>query len=155
MEKIQLRQYRPSDQDIVWKLHVEGLKQTGSFLNDMSYNQDLLHIKETYLDNKGEFFMATLDDQVVGIGALKRIDDTTAEIKRMRVDIKHQRQGIGSMILEKLIEKAHELGYKKIILDTSENQKAAIMLYEKRGFKVYKRGKVASLNTIYYELNLE
>ncbi|MDD4901874.1 MAG: GNAT family N-acetyltransferase [Patescibacteria group bacterium] len=152
MSKIKLRRYRTSDQDTVLRLHVEGLKQTESFLDDPKYNQDFSNIKEIYLNNRGEFLMAMLNDEIIGMGALRKINEQTAEIKRMRVDLKYQRQGIGSTILDRLIDRARELGYEKIILDTNTNQAAARRLYEKYGFKEYKRGSVAHLQTIYYEL---
>jgi GNAT superfamily N-acetyltransferase len=37
------------------------------------------------LDPRGRLLVARLDDNPVGVGALKPVDDTTAEIKRMYV----------------------------------------------------------------------
>ncbi len=39
------------------------------------------------------------------------------------------------MILQRLIKRAKELGYKKLILDTLERQDFAQRLYEKYGFQ--------------------
>ncbi len=155
MEKVYLRQYEDSDQKAVWQLHVDGLKQTDSFIDDSRFDQDFKNIKKAYLNNKGEFFVASLNNEVVGMGALKKVDDKTAEIKRMRVAINHQGKGIGSMILDHLTERAKELGYKKLILDTTTNQEAAKRLYEKRGFREFKRSKAGNLEMIYYEVDLE
>jgi ribosomal protein S18 acetylase RimI-like enzyme len=155
MKDISLRQYQDSDQKTVWQLHIDGLNQTGSRLNNPEYDQDILKIKETYLDNGGDFFVACLGEEVVGMGALKKVDDTTGEIKRMRVNINHQRKGIGTKILEKLLERAKDIGYKKIILDTSENQKAAKQLYERYGFKEFHRKPTAHIEMIFYEKNLD
>lgn len=152
---MKLRQYKPTDQDAIWQLHVDGLKQTGSWIDNRKYDQDVLNIKETYLDNGGEFFVALLDDKVVGMGGFSKIDDQTAEVRRMRVNVDYQGQGIGSSILENLIKKAKELGYKKLELDTTENMLAAQRLYEKFGFKEFKRGRAGHLESIFYELGLE
>jgi len=154
VKNLQLRQYQFVDQDTVWQLHVDGLNQTGSFVDDRKYDQDVLHIKETYLDNGGEFLVALLDNKIVGMGGLLKMDDQTAEVKRMRVDVNYQGQGIGSFILEKLIQKAKELGYKKLELDTTENMIAAQRLYEKFGFKEFKRGRAGHLESIFYELDI-
>ncbi len=151
----QLRQYQPSDQATVWQLHVDGLKQTGSFVDDRKYDQDLLDIEKTYLKNGGEFLVALLDNKVVGMGGFSKIDDQTAEVRRMRVNADYQGQGIGSLILETLIQKAKDLGYKKLELDTTVNMKAAIQLYEKHGFKEFKRGRAGHLESIFYELELK
>lgn len=152
--EIQLRQYQDTDQDTVWQLHVDGLNQTGSFVNNPKHDQDLLNIKETYLSHKGEFLIALINNKIIGMGAFRKVDNQTAEIKRMRVNREHQGKGIGTLILSSLIQKAKERGYKKLILDTSTNQAAAKHLYEKRGFKEFKRGKTEHLENIFYELEL-
>ena len=151
---LQLRQYIDNDKDIVWKLHIDGLNQTGSLIKDQCWDKDLLDIRNHYLNNQGEFLVALINNKVIGIGGLRKVDKLTCEIKRMRVNVNFQRKGIGTLILKKLIEKACEFGYKRIILDTSENQKSAKQLYEKYGFKEYKRGKVEHLETIFYELHI-
>ena len=155
METVRLRQYRPADKDAIWQLHVEGLKQTGSFVDNRKYDQDVLNIQETYLKNGGEFFVAFLNNKVVGMGGLVKMDNQTAEIMRLRVNIDYQRQGIGTLILNSLIKRAKELGYKRIVLDTTENMHAAKHLYEKYGFKEFKRGRAAHLESIFYELELK
>lgn len=140
MKKLQLRQYQDSDQDAVWRLHINGLKQTDSFIDDRKYDKDILTIKDIYINNGGDFLVALLNKKIIGIGGLRKFDDKTAEIKRMRVNIKYQQKGVGTIILERLIKRAKELDYKKVIIDATENQKVAQHLYEKRGFKEYKRG---------------
>ena len=149
-----MRQYRDSDKVAVWQLHVDGLNQTGSFIFNPVLDSDLENIKGIYIENDGEFFVASLNNIVFGMGALRKVNSKIAEIKRMRVSIKHQRKGLGSMILKKLIERAKEFGYKKLILDTSEKQDAAKQLYEKYGFKEYDRKKLGDHKIIFYELKI-
>lgn len=154
MEKVQLRQYNSSDQDAVLRLHINGLNQTSSFVDNLKYDQDLLNIKDTYLNNGGEFFVASLNNRIVGIGALKKIDSQTAEIKRMRVNKDYQRRGIGSHILDNLIKSARDLGYKKLMVDTSVNQIATQHLYQKRGFKECKRKLINGLECIFFTMDI-
>jgi len=154
MQNLQLRQYKTSDQDAVWQLHVDGLKQTGSYIDNRKYDEDMLNIEGTYLDNGGEFFVASFDNKVVGMGGLLKMNNKIAEVKRMRVNIAYQQKGIGSLIIEILIKRAKELGYKKLELDTTENMHAAKRLYEKHGFKEFKRGRAGHLESIFYELDL-
>ncbi len=140
------------------RLHFEGLQQTASMITDpdarKNLDRDLQDIKKEYLDNKGEFFVATIDDAVVGIGALRKKDEEIAEIKRMRVTPTFQGKHIGSLILDQLIKRAKKLGYKKLILDTAINQKVAQKLYESRGFKKTHRGQLFGQETVYYELKI-
>jgi hypothetical protein len=62
MEHVKLRRYMPSDLDAVRRLHVEGLKQTGSYLANPAYDADLNRIEEEYIDRNGEFLVAVYDD---------------------------------------------------------------------------------------------
>ncbi|MFH1089824.1 MAG: GNAT family N-acetyltransferase [Candidatus Uhrbacteria bacterium] len=154
METPSLRQFQESDKDDVKQLHIEGLKQTGSYIDDSELDIDLENIRETYTNSGGEFLVVSLENKIIGMGALRKVDDETAEIKRMRVAINYQGHGVGSLILDRLIEKARELGYKKIILDTNEKQEAARRLYEKKGFKEFKRKKTSELELVFYELDI-
>jgi len=85
------------------------------------------------------------------MGALKRVSDKRAEIKRMRVEPEHQGKGLGTRLLKILEKKASDLGYKELQLDTSIRQEAALYLYQKCGYKEYKRGVLGGLETIWME----
>ncbi|MFA6394079.1 MAG: GNAT family N-acetyltransferase [Patescibacteria group bacterium] len=158
MQHIRLRRFVKNDKKAVDLLHIQGLKQSDSYINEPEARQqldaDLIDIRKTYIKNGGEFIVATLNNKIIGMGALKRIDKITAEIKRMRVKPEFQGRGIGKMILDKLIEKAKEVGCKKLVLDTGIKQVPAQGLYQSRGFKEYKRGEIFGQNTIYYELSI-
>lgn len=158
MENIKFRQFENIDEEAVNKLHIEGLKQSDSFIDDPKareeLDKDLKKIKDEYISTGGEFFVALIDDKIVGMGALRKVDDATAEIKRMRVEPSFQGKGYGGLMLDKLIEKAKEIGYKKLILDTSIKQTVAQQLYLSRGFKEYKRGDMYGQETIFYELGI-
>ena len=157
MENVLLRQFSEEDQEALYELHIAGLEQTNSLISGEArevLDQDLKNICNTYIHNNGEFLVAKTDNKIVGIGGLKKVDKETAEIKRMRVEEISQGKGIGSLILDKLIERAHELGYKKLILDTSTTQIPAHRLYESRGFREYKREPVYGQETIFYKRDI-
>ena len=150
MNDIELRDYEQGDQDAVWQLHVDGLKQTNSFVEDPTLDEDLNRVVDVYR----EFLIATIGNEIVGMGALREVDSQTAEIKRMRVTPAQQRKGIGSQIIDRLLSSAKQLGYEKVILDTSENQEGAQHLYEKKGFTESKRSMRGELENIHYELDI-
>lgn len=151
MKGIEIRQYQDVDQEAVWNLHISWLQQTGSYIANPEYDTDLQNITDTYLNNAWTFLVATHHDKIIGMGGIRKIDDSTAEIKRMRVEGDYQGNGIGSQILDNLITTTKELLYEKIMLDTSVNQIAAQKLYESRWFTEYKRGVVDELVCIFYE----
>ena len=83
----------------------------------------------------GIFLVARADGLAVGCGAIRRLDQTTVEVKRMFVEPGLRGQGIGRKILEHLEENARALGAKRMVLETGVNQPEAIDLYTTAGFK--------------------
>jgi putative acetyltransferase len=82
----------------------------------------------------GAFLVAYLDELAVGCGAVRRLDDTTAEIKRMYVDPSVRRRGIGRALVEGLEREARLVGVTTIVLETGTRLASAINLYESMGY---------------------
>jgi putative acetyltransferase len=81
------------------------------------------------------FLVARRQGQPVGCGALRSLDDDTAEIKRMYVAPAGRRQGIARRILLELERQAREFGYRTIRLETGIRQPEAQQLYEFLGYR--------------------
>lgn len=129
-----IRLYRDTDYDAVWELHILALQEAGAYLGSGPWDDDLHHISEVYL-NKGVFLVGEVDEQIVAMGAFRKISEERAEIKRMRVHPAYQRRGYGQMILQELETRALAMGYAVLFLDTSTVQIAAQNLYRKNGFR--------------------
>ncbi len=82
----------------------------------------------------GAFLVAWLDDAAVGCGAVRRLDETTAEIKRMYVDPSVRGRGIGRALLDALEREARLVGVKTIVLETGTRLASAIKLYVAMGY---------------------
>ena len=82
----------------------------------------------------GAFLIAYLDDDPVGCGAVRRIDESTAELKRMYVDPRLRGLGIGRAILEALEHEARLLGVSRVVLETGTRLAPAIRMYEAMGY---------------------
>lgn len=154
-----LRRYKSTDDIEISALYQKAMRSVGSYIDNLKVtekiDQDLNDIQNTYIENNGEFIVAEEQNKIIGMGALKRINDTTAEIKRMCIEPTMQGKGIGGKILDKLIAQAKELKYTRIILDVAEIATPAQKLYESRGFKVYNRGELFDQKTLFYEINLK
>jgi GNAT superfamily N-acetyltransferase len=81
------------------------------------------------------FLIAYVDGEAVGCGGFKRLDDRTAEIKRMFVAADVRGRGVGRWILERLEEGAREAGYRFARLDTGNRQPDALHLYRSAGYR--------------------
>lgn len=89
---------------------------------------------EEVAEGRGAFVVAWLDDKPVGCGAMRRLDPTTAELKRMYVAQAARGQGIGLAVLDTLEAEARRLGVRRLVLETGPRQPAALVLYEHAGF---------------------
>ena len=70
----------------------------------------------------------------VACAGLRRLDDQTAEVKRMYVRPEHRRQGHAGRLLAQLEDIARTLGYTRLRLDTGPLQPEAAALYAKSGY---------------------
>lgn len=78
------------------------------------------------------------DDQLLAIGALRKIADDHFEIKSMHTARGARGQGIGHQLLQYLIDAAKTRGARQISLETgtSAGFESARSLYQKSGFEV-------------------
>ena len=83
---------------------------------------------------KGAFLVARLDGHPVGCGSVRKLGESTAEIKRMWIDPVARRCGVGRRLLAALEAKAVELGCRSIRLDTNAHLTEAVALYRSSGY---------------------
>jgi ribosomal protein S18 acetylase RimI-like enzyme len=100
---------------------------------DLSF-QDLDHELAT-LDEFYELILVARDDaRVAGCVALRRIDDSVCEMKRLYVRAAFRGQDLGRTLANRIIEAARHRGYQRMRLDTLPTMTAAIPLYRSLGF---------------------
>ena len=82
------------------------------------------------------FLVAFVDEMPVGCGALRPVDEETAEVKRMYVRPSGRGQGLSRRMLEALEQAARGFDYQRVILETGYPQAAAVNLYKTSGYTV-------------------
>ena len=142
MPPVRVRRYREEDRQAVWELHNLALEQTEAHLGNGPWDDDLGAIAATYLEGGGEFLVGVEDARIVAMGALRPRDARRAEIRRMRVHPAVQRRGFGRRLLHQLEQRAAELGYRTLVLDTTMQQQAAQALYRSEGYEETGRGRL-------------
>ncbi len=70
-----------------------------------------------------------------GCVGLRRLDQRTAEIKRLYVRAAHRCSGLGRRLAEAAIGAAREAGYSRVVLDSLPKMREAIALYRSLGFR--------------------
>jgi GNAT superfamily N-acetyltransferase len=87
-----------------------------------------------FMPPKGRLLLCYPEERPAGIACLKPLTSTIGEIKRMYVRPEYRRQGLGRLLLEKLLEEAERLGYEHIRLDSARFMTEAHALYRSYGF---------------------
>jgi putative acetyltransferase len=89
---------------------------------------------EDVAPGQGAFLVAYLDAVAVGCGAVRLIDSSTAELKRMYVEPDVRGKGVGRQLVDALEAEARQLGAARVVLETGIRQSAALALYTRSGF---------------------
>jgi putative acetyltransferase len=82
----------------------------------------------------GTFVIARTEGRAAGCGAIRRLDETTVEVKRMYVEPESRGRGLAKRILERLEADAAALGAYRLVLETGTLQEEALGLYRHAGF---------------------
>jgi len=96
--------------------------------------KDVDDVQTHYFDAKGAFLVALNGEEVIGSGALQKLDKDTAELKRMWLLDAYHGQGIGYRLIMQLFDFAREQNYTRLRLQTSPEQVRALDFYRKVGF---------------------
>ena len=130
-----IRRYRSADQIAVWELHNVALSQIRAHPGNGPWDRDLQRVEAEYLATGGEFYVGVIEERIVAMGALKRLTDGCAEIKRMRVHPRMQRRGLGAQMLRALERSARSRGVSVLTARTTIGQMAARRLYGEFGYR--------------------
>lgn len=89
------------------------------------------------VDSSVTFFSARRAGQLVGVAALKRLDETHGELKSMHTREAERGRGVGQALVEHILAFAQEAGYRRVSLETgtTEHFAPARGLYARIGFK--------------------
>ena len=100
-----------------------------------NFEEELATLPGKYAPPQGRLLLAWDSDQVLGCVALRPIDNTTCEMKRLYV--KPQARGLqfGRHLAQRICHEAKDAGYRRICLDTLPTMTSAVQLFESLGFK--------------------
>jgi putative acetyltransferase len=90
-----------------------------AFANATSAPEDVHALDiDALLDPAISFFGYRVEGELLGVGALKRLDDEHAEIKSMHTAEAARGRGIARAIVDQLLRVARERGYRRVSLET-------------------------------------
>jgi ribosomal protein S18 acetylase RimI-like enzyme len=132
MPEIHIAPYDPIYQQEYKNLSIEWLEKYN--LLEEADMPMLDHPKEVILDKGGYIFLAHYDNAIVGTIGMMEMDENCFEILKLGVNERYQGLGIGRKLMVHILELCHQIGAKKIILETNTKLVSAIKLYKSLGF---------------------
>ena len=89
--------------------------------------------KEELQSEISKYLVAKLNNEIIGFAGIKIIIDE-ADIMNIVTKKTYRNQGVGTLLLEKLIALSKSISLKSVSLEVNESNFSAIHLYEKFGF---------------------
>lgn len=136
MEQFTFRTATNRDTGRIVFLVKKVLPEFGLLYSPETSERDLQDIEATYMKNGGTFEVIENEKrEIIGTVALLKLDNKQCKMRKMYVDKRYRKSGLGRKLMERMLAKATELGFSEIILETVHSMTAAIALYEKYGFR--------------------
>mgnify|MGYP003402254793 FL=1 len=88
----------------------------------------------TILDKGGFIWLALDENKLIGSAALAKEHEGEFELAKMAVTSTYRGRGISKLLIETCLQKAKEIGAKKLSLFSNHQLLTALKLYEKYGF---------------------
>jgi ribosomal protein S18 acetylase RimI-like enzyme len=137
------------------ELFIEYANSLNFELCFQDFDKELAGLPGFYAPPEGRLLLAELNSKVAGCIALRKLEEDICEMKRLYVKPDFRGNNIGKFLVEKLINEAKFIGYKKMRLDTVPAMQTALILYKSKGFyeiKPYRLNPVPG--AVYLELEL-
>jgi ribosomal protein S18 acetylase RimI-like enzyme len=126
----------PRDLAVVRELFREYADGLGVDLAFQDFERELRELPGDYVPPRGALFLAESDPgSFLGCVALRPLDATIAEMKRLYLRPSGRGTGLGRRLAVHVIDEARRLGYRTIRLDTLPSMAQAIALYRTLGFR--------------------
>ena len=133
--RIELRHVNGQDMlKEVKQLFLEYAQSLDIDLAFQDFETELNTLPGKYVPPDGVLVLALVNDNSAGCVALRKLDDSTCEMKRLYVRNNYRGLGIGKRLVKKIIEEAQKLHYHFMRLDTLSTMKEAQALYVSFGF---------------------
>lgn len=97
-----------------------------------NFSEELENFETHYGPPDGCFLV---DEQGRGCAGLRKLAEGVAEMKRLYVVPAARGRGVGEALARRIVEEARERGYRRLVLDTLPDMKAAQSLYRSLGFR--------------------
>ncbi len=123
------------DHETAKELFLEYAHSLNFDLCFQGFDKELESLEQQYGKPDGAILLLEENGKAFGCAAVRKFEKDIGELKRMYIQPAFRGKKMGRPLLQRSIQLARELGYKKLRLDTLPTMQAAIKLYEETGFQ--------------------
>jgi putative acetyltransferase len=126
----------PADFAIARVLFQEYASALNVDLCFQNFAEELSHLEDMYgFPRRGCLLLLRQGGEAIGCVAIRNLDGTRCEMKRLYIKAKLRGFGFGRRLAQGALERARELGYARMVLDTLPAMTEAQSLYASLGFR--------------------
>lgn len=133
----------PRDREAVAALFAAYAESLNIDLSFQDFDDELSQLPGKYATEKGGTLLLARDSsaKVIGCVAIRAFSpqEHTCELKRLYIIPEARGMGAAQQLMDAAIERARQLGYHDMLLDTLASMTAARALYTRYGFKEIKK----------------
>jgi GNAT superfamily N-acetyltransferase len=139
----------------IGELFREYSASIGVDLEYQGFSSELAGLPGQYAPPSGDLLVASVNGAAAGCVALRGLDQSTLEMKRLYARPSSRGTGLGKLLVEAAISIARQNGYAELRLDTLASMASAQKLYGALGFvEIPPYGKAFLPGTRFYSLQL-
>ena len=142
---IEIRRIQPDEWPVAKRLvyrvahaifnETRSLEDMIAYYDSRGTLDEMLDIQANYFDNGGIFLVMTENDEIIGTGAIRKLDGETCELKRLWLLTEYHGRRLGYRMMQELLAIARKRGYKFMRLETDAvAQSRAVEFYKRIGF---------------------
>lgn len=140
--QVNIRPIQPSDNPAIAQIIKGTLKEFGAnHPGTVYFDAATDSLAEVFQTKHSFYFIAEENGQIVGgagIYPTEGLPNDTCELVKMYLSPSARGKGLGRKLITLSIEKAKELGFKKMYLETMPELKQALEIYARYGFEYLK-----------------
>lgn len=125
----------PEDLERVVAIFREYVASPSVSLDFQDYEAEFASLPGKYAPPEGRLLLAWKDGAVVGCAALRKVDGSLCEMKRVYIRSTARGEGLGRRLIESILAEARVAGYTRICLDVLPEFIAAQGIYQSLGFQ--------------------
>lgn len=139
-----LRTATCADQPAIRVLVFAVLESYGLKPSPADTDADLDDLQQHYFSQRGDFAVLVEEGRLIGTVAIANQGKGSCELRKMYLDPAYRGRGLGKLLMEHALQRAKELGFQRMTLETATVLKEAIRLYEQYGFRSYQPNHMAA-----------